>query len=199
MPGAVDTVVCAPDDGWKYHPKHAEQFPDINKPCNVASFWIYIGILLGTHYILHISTIRVNKPTNVILFTNQLKLFLTRQTVCSVLVTMSRSTFFTLVKVKVNFIQEQAIKTQKVSRGIDLFVITMHEPTNVKSSNNISKWQMGYNSAFKRLIRNRLRLETRPPPHSHGNRRLRLQFERAPDYGHDGARNMLSGVCVTKQ
>jgi hypothetical protein len=19
---AVDTVVCAPDDGWKYHPKH---------------------------------------------------------------------------------------------------------------------------------------------------------------------------------
>jgi hypothetical protein len=20
---AVDTVVCAPDDGWKYHPKHA--------------------------------------------------------------------------------------------------------------------------------------------------------------------------------
>jgi len=24
---AVDTVVCAPDDGWKYHPKHAEQFP----------------------------------------------------------------------------------------------------------------------------------------------------------------------------
>jgi hypothetical protein len=25
---AVDTVVCAPEDG--YHPKHAEQFPDIN-------------------------------------------------------------------------------------------------------------------------------------------------------------------------
>jgi len=30
-------VVCAPDDGWKYHPKHVEQFPDINKLCNVAS------------------------------------------------------------------------------------------------------------------------------------------------------------------
>jgi len=28
MPGAVDTVVCAPDDGWRYHPKHEEQFPD---------------------------------------------------------------------------------------------------------------------------------------------------------------------------
>jgi hypothetical protein len=25
---AVDTVVCAPDDGWRYRPKHVEQFPD---------------------------------------------------------------------------------------------------------------------------------------------------------------------------
>jgi hypothetical protein len=25
---AVDTVVCAPDDGCWYHPKHLEQFPD---------------------------------------------------------------------------------------------------------------------------------------------------------------------------
>jgi hypothetical protein len=31
IPDAVDTVVCAPDDGWWYHPKHVEQFPDINK------------------------------------------------------------------------------------------------------------------------------------------------------------------------
>ena len=22
--------MCAPDDGWGYHPKHVEQFPDIN-------------------------------------------------------------------------------------------------------------------------------------------------------------------------
>jgi hypothetical protein len=36
---AVDTVVCAPDDGWQYHPKHVEQFPYINKLCDVASFW----------------------------------------------------------------------------------------------------------------------------------------------------------------
>ena len=43
---AVDTFICAPDDGWKYHPKHVEQFPDINKPYNVASCWIYIGIYL---------------------------------------------------------------------------------------------------------------------------------------------------------
>jgi hypothetical protein len=37
IPDAVDTVVYAPDDGWKYHPKHVEQFPGINKACNVAS------------------------------------------------------------------------------------------------------------------------------------------------------------------
>jgi hypothetical protein len=50
---------AAPDDGWKYHPKHVEQFSDINKLCNVASCWIYIAILLA-HSILHISRIRVN-------------------------------------------------------------------------------------------------------------------------------------------
>jgi hypothetical protein len=27
----------------------------------------------------------------------------------------------------------------------------MHEPINVKSPNNTSKWQMGFNSAFKGL------------------------------------------------
>jgi hypothetical protein len=26
---AVDTVVCAPVDGWRYHPKQVEQFADI--------------------------------------------------------------------------------------------------------------------------------------------------------------------------
>jgi hypothetical protein len=61
IPDAVDTVVCAPDDEWKYQPKHVEQFPDINKLCNVVSCWIYeyIEILLGAHPILHISSIRV--------------------------------------------------------------------------------------------------------------------------------------------
>jgi hypothetical protein len=45
----------------KYHPKHLEQFPHINKLCNDAFFWIYeyTGILLGDHHILHISRIRV--------------------------------------------------------------------------------------------------------------------------------------------
>jgi hypothetical protein len=50
----------APDDGWKCHPKHVEKFQDINKLCNVASFWIYIAILLWAHPILRITRIRVN-------------------------------------------------------------------------------------------------------------------------------------------
>jgi hypothetical protein len=25
---AVDTIVCAPDDGWRYHPKDVEHLPD---------------------------------------------------------------------------------------------------------------------------------------------------------------------------
>ena len=44
VPDAVNTVECAPDDGWRYHPQHVEQFPEINKLCNFASCWIYIRI-----------------------------------------------------------------------------------------------------------------------------------------------------------
>jgi hypothetical protein len=33
-----------------------------------------------------------------------------------------------------------------------LDILTMHLPINVKSPNNISKWHMGFNSAFKGLI-----------------------------------------------
>jgi hypothetical protein len=59
--------------------KHVEQFPDINKQCNVASCWIYsyIGIPLGARPILHISRIRVNSritaACNIHLTTNYLK------------------------------------------------------------------------------------------------------------------------------
>ena len=35
-PDTVDTVIWAPDDGWRYHPKHVEQFADINKLYIVA-------------------------------------------------------------------------------------------------------------------------------------------------------------------
>jgi len=46
IPDALDTVICAPDDGWWYHPKHVEQFPDKNKLCNIESCWTYIRIFL---------------------------------------------------------------------------------------------------------------------------------------------------------
>ena len=32
------------NDGWRYHLKHVQQFPDINKLCNIASCWIYSRI-----------------------------------------------------------------------------------------------------------------------------------------------------------
>jgi hypothetical protein len=51
---------------------------------------------------------------------------------------------------------------------------------------------------FYYLLTNRPRLETHPPRHLYGNRRLRLQFERAPDDGRNDARNMLSSISVTK-
>jgi len=62
--------MCVPDDGWGYHPKHVEQFTDINKLCNVASCWIYIGIYLRytdplnvkckTSYTYHFKTLYPN-------------------------------------------------------------------------------------------------------------------------------------------
>jgi hypothetical protein len=41
MPDAVDTVTWAPVDGWRYHPKHVEQFTFINKLYIVASCYIF--------------------------------------------------------------------------------------------------------------------------------------------------------------
>jgi len=43
MPDTVDTVIWAPDDGWRYHPKQVQQFADINKLFIVASCWIIIA------------------------------------------------------------------------------------------------------------------------------------------------------------
>ena len=43
MPDTVETMIRAPDDGWRYHPKHAEQFTDINELYIVASCWIIIA------------------------------------------------------------------------------------------------------------------------------------------------------------
>jgi len=55
---AVDTVVCAPDDRRRYYPKYVEQFPDINKQCNVASCWIYIYIYIYL-FILYIQNVQL--------------------------------------------------------------------------------------------------------------------------------------------
>jgi len=43
VPDAVDTVTSAPDDEWRYHPKHVERITDINKLYIVASCWTIIG------------------------------------------------------------------------------------------------------------------------------------------------------------
>jgi len=42
MPDILDTGTWAPDDGWRYHPKHVEQFTDINKLYIIASCWTII-------------------------------------------------------------------------------------------------------------------------------------------------------------
>jgi hypothetical protein len=43
MIGGDTTRNRAPDDGWRYHPKHVEQFIE-NKLYIVASRWIITGI-----------------------------------------------------------------------------------------------------------------------------------------------------------
>jgi len=43
---AVDTVICAPDDGVEVPPKTCRAVSRYNKLCKVASCWIYIGIFL---------------------------------------------------------------------------------------------------------------------------------------------------------
>ena len=45
MSDAADTVVYAPDDGWKYHPKHVEQFPQFKSVTFDLVGYIYIYIL----------------------------------------------------------------------------------------------------------------------------------------------------------
>ena len=56
IPDAVDTVVCNPDGGWRYHPKHVEQFPDKNKLRNVASCYIYIYVYIYIYIYIYIFT-----------------------------------------------------------------------------------------------------------------------------------------------
>jgi len=64
MPDTVDTVIWAPDDGWRYHPKHTEQFADINKLYIVASCWIIIDTYYAMHGPLNIEFNLFYKITN---------------------------------------------------------------------------------------------------------------------------------------
>jgi len=46
VPDAVNTFICASDDGWCHRPKHVEQFAAMNKLGRVASRWTVININL---------------------------------------------------------------------------------------------------------------------------------------------------------
>jgi hypothetical protein len=83
--------------------------------------------------------------------------------------------------------------TTTEQRGVVRFLLAKNMETK-----DIHKEMLPIWAAYMAVVGYRPGLETRPPPHSHGKRRLRLQFERAPDDEHDSARNMLSGVYVTK-
>ena len=50
MPDAVDTVVCAPDDGWWYHPKHVDKFPD---KINCVTLHLVGYVLEYLHFMFH--------------------------------------------------------------------------------------------------------------------------------------------------
>jgi hypothetical protein len=52
MPDAVDTVVCAPDYGWWFNPKHAEQFPD---KINCVKLHLVGHILEYMEYVANVS------------------------------------------------------------------------------------------------------------------------------------------------
>jgi len=53
MPDTVDTVLWAPDDGWRYHTKHDEQLTALNKLYSVATSWIIIDMLYDARSIEH--------------------------------------------------------------------------------------------------------------------------------------------------
>jgi len=57
MPDTVDTVIWVADDGWRYHPKHVEQFEYINKMYIAASCLIIIDIYYAMHGPLNIKYI----------------------------------------------------------------------------------------------------------------------------------------------
>jgi len=55
----LDTVVRGPDDGWRYHLKHVEQFAYINKLHIVASCWIIIDTYYAMSLVGAVMNLRV--------------------------------------------------------------------------------------------------------------------------------------------
>ena len=49
IPDTADKMLCASDDGWRYHTKHVEQSTDINKLYIVTSCWT----IIDTYYTMH--------------------------------------------------------------------------------------------------------------------------------------------------
>jgi len=64
MPEAVDTVVYAPDDGWRYHPKHVEQFPDKIKCVTLH----LIGYILEMQFVFTNTSLEGQSTYNKIVF-----------------------------------------------------------------------------------------------------------------------------------
>jgi len=64
MPDTVDTVIWAPDDGWRYHPKHVKQFTDKNKLYIFASCWIIIDIYHTLHGPMNVKYVSDSKKTH---------------------------------------------------------------------------------------------------------------------------------------
>jgi hypothetical protein len=67
---------------------------------------------------------------------------------------MTGTDFFlkTLITKVAQLLRSAACLQKNQSRSyLNHLVLTMHGPINVNSSNNTSKWRMGFNSAFKGL------------------------------------------------
>jgi len=66
---AADTVTLAPDDRWRYHPKHVEWFTDINKLYIVASCWVIIGKYVTMHGPLNVTVVPVQSRSRQVVVT----------------------------------------------------------------------------------------------------------------------------------
>ena len=66
----MDAFVCAPDDGWRYHPKQVEQFPDkINcVTLHLVGYILeYVEVINSSKY-FDCSICHVSGPVNLLQF-----------------------------------------------------------------------------------------------------------------------------------